>query len=259
MPPLADTQTAIREAIIDKRAAAILPRLVGGRDPTYRLSIHQRHYDASLVDVLHRRFPAIEWLVGSDFLVKAALDFVRRFPPIEPCLDEYGQDFPTFLAARRGTETTPWLAAVGALEWQLGEVAAAVDRPAVALDRLTAFEDIDLDRIVLVLQTGLAYVSAGWPVDELVKLHVGGNAPENLAFEPAAIWLEVGGSRGAFSIRRLDQPTYAFRRAIAAGQSIAAAIAAGNSADPVFDPGVALAGLFADGLVTSIAASTPGG
>jgi len=250
--PLAETQAAMRGAIVDKDAAAILPRLTGGDDPTYRLSIHQRHYEASLLRVLRGRFPAVEWLVGGPFMIAATTEFVRRHPPEKPCLAEYGADFPRFLVERPGSEPMPWLGAVGALEWEVGRVSVAVDAPAIGLDRFAEVGDTPLEALKLRLQPGLAYCHTDWPVDELVRLYVNDQAPERLAFDPAEVWLEVLGARGDFTINRLDKASYAFRQALAEGRPLAAAITAASGAEPTFDPGAALARLFADKLVTAI-------
>jgi hypothetical protein len=252
--PLAETQAAIRGAVVDKDVAAILPRLTGGVDPTYRLSIHQRHYEASLLRVLRGRFPAIEWLVGGPFMIAATSEFARRHPPQKPCLAEYGADFARFLAERPGNAAMPWLSSVAELEWHVGAASVAIDEPAIGLDRFAEVGNTPLDALTLRLQPGLAYIHAAWPVDKLVKLYVGGKAPEQLAFDPNAVWLEVHGARGNFVINRLDAPTHAFRAALAGGRSIAAAIGAAGTVAPTFDPGAALAQLFADGLVTAITA-----
>ncbi len=254
MPPLADTQAAIRGAVVDKDAAAVLLRLAGGGDRRYRLSIHQRHYEGSLVKVVRGRFSALEWLTGSAFMTAAATDFVRRHPPRRPCLAEYGEDFPHFLAARAGSAAMPWLAAAGALEWHVGTVSVAIDEPALGLDDFARSATSDLDHIVMTLQPGLAYTSAEWPVDELIRLHVDGAAPERLAFDPENVWLEVRGARGNFLINRLDPGTHSFRAALAEGRPLATAIGAASAAEATFDPGAALARLFADKLVTAITA-----
>jgi hypothetical protein len=257
MPSLADTQKAIRDAIVAGRAAMALPLLTGGRDPAYRLSIHQRHFRASLVDVLSRRFPTLGWLVGEDFLAAAATEFAVRHPPARPALGEYGEDFPAFLAARPGAGGMPWLAAVGALEWRLSDAAAAVEEPPVPLDAFAAVAGAPAEAIVLRLQGGMAYVAADWPVDVLVRLYLDGSPPERLAFEAEPVFLEIRGARGSFAIARLEAGDYAFRGALAAGRDLAAALAAAEDM-PGFDPGAALARLFAGGAVTAIdAKETP--
>jgi len=256
LPGLAEAQAAMRAAIVDGDAAGILPRLFGGRDPRYRLSIHQRHYAASIADLLRRRYPTTDWLVGASFLTRAANDFGRYSPPSRPALGEYGEKFPEFLAGRAGVEAMPWLVDLGALEWRLAEVAAQIELPALALDAFAAFAEHPLDELGLRLQPGVAYFSSAWPVDDLVRYFLDGNAPERLDFPPMAIWLELRGARGAFTMRRLDRGVHAFRLAIAAGTSLAAAIEGAATAG--IDPGAAFAGLFADALVTRIETRTSG-
>jgi hypothetical protein len=137
------------------------------------------------------------------------------------------------------------------LEWQLGEVAAEVDRPGVTLDGLKPYEAVPLEALQLRLQPGAAYSAFAWPVDDLVKLFLEGNPPHELHFDPARVLIEVRGARGRFSVRRLEEPTFAFRRALAGGAPLATAIAAAEAAGR-FEPGSAVAALFGDGLVTEI-------
>src|SRR5262245_54741193 len=101
MVSLSDLQQRVRDAVIADNVAqarSIAPLLVGGRDPSTRLAIHRRHYQASLVTALLEKFPAVTWLVGATFMQEAARAFVRRHPPAAPCIAEYGADFPDFLA-----------------------------------------------------------------------------------------------------------------------------------------------------------------
>lgn len=258
VPRLAEAQAAFRDAIVAGDLAAVLPMLTAGddgRDPRHRLSIHQRHYDASLVDLLRKRFPALEWLVGEAYLAAAARAYALTNPPRRPALGAYGADFPAFLAARPGVEAMPWLAGVGLLEWQLAEVAAAVSQPAVPIDALAAFGDASLDTLRVGLQSGLAYGAFDWPVDDLVRVFLDGNPPPTLHFVAEPVRLEIRGGRGAFTVRRIDEAIFAFRRALASGVALAAAIAAGETAGEGaagFDAGTAVAGLFTDGLVADI-------
>jgi len=257
MRRLADAQRALRDAIVAGNSSTVMPMLVaqGGRDPTYRLSIHQRHYEASLVDLVEKRFPALRWLVGAAFLRAAALDFARQWPPRAPALGAYGQGFPAYIAARPGTEAMPWLAEVGALEWSLAEVAAEVTEPPLTVDALVAFEAVPLEALHFRLQPGLAYAAFAWPVDELVRLHLDGNPPEALRFEAGRVALEIHGARGTFAMRRLSEPDFALRRALAADAPVAAGLAAAESVGDAFDAGGAVAALFSEGLVAGIHAA----
>src|SRR5215471_4471937 len=184
MPSLAETQSRLRRAVVDGDAAGIAPQLVGGRDPGRRLAIHQRHYRSSLVAAIRTRFPATGWLLGTPFLNEAARQFVRQHPPAAPCIAEYGEEFPRFLSTCSSAARVPYLYSFAILEWHLGQVAISVDRPALILEMFSRFEINTLMDTSLMLQAGLRYLHASWPVDGLMKLYLTDTAPSEYPLAP---------------------------------------------------------------------------
>ena len=181
-----------------------------------------------------------------------------QYPPAAPCIAEYGETFPDFIAAAPGAARVPYLRDFAVLEWHLGHAAVAVEYAAVALHALAAYPQDALADLTLRLQPGVYYLTAGWPVDDLIRLHLEDRASERYGMEPAEIWLEIRGARGAFRMARLDAGTYLFRRALQAGHSIGAAAEAALDADAAFDPGQALAAVMGEGLVTAVETNPAG-
>jgi hypothetical protein len=249
VPALAEVQRTLRAAVVGGDASAASALLVGGRDPRKRLAIHARHYEASLASALAGKFPALVWLAGSEFVSEAARAFVHSQPPKAPCIAEYGEDFPAFLAGRPGAERAPYLGWVGALEWRLGQAALAIEQPPLAIDALQGLDGDALAGIALRLQPGLRYLAAPYPVDELMQLFLSEAAPERFTMTDADIWLEIRGSRGSFTMRRLDEAMFRFRSVITGCETIRTAAEAALDADATFDPGAALVRLVAEGLV----------
>jgi uncharacterized protein len=249
---LAEVQASIRDAVVLGATADVAPLLVGGRDPAARLAIHRRHYEASLVEVILRRYPCVVWLLGEPFARAAASDFARWFPPTAPCMAEYAEAFPDFLARRAGVEPMPYVQWVAQLEWYLGQVALAVDEPPLHMEELAAFVPDELPDIIIGVQGGLRFLEAPWPVDDLMRAYLAEEEPDQLLLNPAAVWLQVRGERGRIQIDRLDPATFVFRNAIAQNRLLGAAAEQALDCDPAFDPGGALTALFADGLATSI-------
>jgi hypothetical protein len=258
VPSLAEAQTRIRDAVVLGALADAAPLLAGGRDPIARLAVHRRHYEASLVQAILRRFPGVVWLVGEAFTRAAARDFVRWFPPAAPCIAEYAEGFPDFLARRAEAERLPYNRWFARLEWYLGQVALAVDERPLHVHGLGAFEPAVLPDLVLGLQSGLRFLEAPWPVDDLACLHLTGAAPDRFVLQPAAVWLQVRRARGRIRIDRLDQATFAFRSAIAQGVPLGAAAEQALDVNPAFDPGGALASLLADDLAISVTLTSKG-
>jgi hypothetical protein len=255
MPTLAETQSRFRDAVVEGTAqqiAPLAPLLVGGRDPAKRLIVHQRNYQTSLVDALLVKFSASGWLVGTPFLTEAARRFVREHPPQTPCIAEYGEAFPDFLSVCPGAERVPYLCEFAELEWHVGHVAIAIDRPPVAGEEFSAIEADALPDTLLALQPGLRYLHASWPVDELMKLYLTEMAPDQFDLSPADVWIEVRGARGEFHFTRLDVADFTFRRSVLEGRSIGEAAECALDVNAAFDPGQALGSLIAACLVSAI-------
>src|SRR5262245_41829945 len=253
MPSLAETQLRIRRAVVDGDTAGIAPLLIGGRNPGRRLAIHARHYRASLAAAIRTKFPATAWLLGTPVLDEAAREFVRRHPPSTPCIAEYGEEFPGFLSTYLGGERVPYLCSFAELEWHLGRVTIAIDRPAAARDAFSALEiDTLMDRR-LALQGGLRYLHASWPVDELMKLYLTDTTPSEYRLVSENIWLEVQGARGDFYFSRLDAAEFAFRKALLLGESIGNASEQALGVDAGFDIGRAFTSLLDSGRVIGVA------
>jgi Putative DNA-binding domain len=249
---LADIQRRVRRAVVTGDVAGIEPLLIGGRHALKRLAIHHRHYETSLVTALLGKFPGTAWLVGTPFLTEAATRFVREHPPTASCIAEYGECFPSFLPTCSGADRIRYLHGFAQLEWHLGHVAVAVDRPAVTLEEFSRIDIDVLPEAVLTLQAGLRFVQAPWPIDELMKLYLTNTAPDQLSMERADVLIEIRGARGDVHITRLAPGEFTFRTAVLNGRSIAEAAERALESDAAFEPGRALAALITDGLVTAI-------
>lgn len=253
MPPLAEIQRSMRRAIVAGDAGELARLLVGGRDPRQRLAIHQRHYESSLVTALLGKFPATVWLVGSEFVTEAARRFVHDRPPERPCVAEYGEDFPMFLAVRPGADRVPYLKDFAELEWHVGQVSIAIQQPGLPLGDVAGADAESLSHAVLTTQPGLRYLHATYAVDELMKLYLSDSAPDTFRLDAGDVWIEIRGARGDLRINRLDRAAFMFRRSIGAGRSIGEAAEGALDADPSFNAGLALIAMIGEGLITGIA------
>ena len=258
MSSLAEAQQLVRQAVVTGEATEIEPLLVGGRHVAKRLAIHHRHYQTSLVTALLGKFPACVWLVGAPFVTQAAKYFVREHPPASPCIAEYGEEVPWFLSTRPEADRVPYLQPFATLEWHLGHVAVAIDRPAMSWEEIAHLHTDALPDTRLELQAGLRYLQASWPVDDLMKLYLTNTAPEQFALHAADVWLEIRGARGEFVMNRLEPGDFTFRTSIAAGLTIGEAAEAALAVRGAFDPGHALATLMVDGAVTGMAVGAQG-
>lgn len=252
---LADLQADIATAVVERAIPASASLLTGGDDPRRRFAIHSRHYAASLARSLVERFAATVWLVGSELVTQAAMGFVREHPPTRPCIAEYGEGFPAYLASGGGT-TLPYLGQFATVDWHLGRLATAVDAPP-----LHRFADCDPARLAdsrLALQPGTEYLVLDWSLDELFAFYLSGQAPDQYALRHEPVWLEVRGCRGELWLNRLTKGDHVFRQALARGSTLGRAAEVATGADEGFEPGRAALAMLHAGLITEVMASEGG-
>jgi len=252
VPALSDLQRSLRDALVHGGTQGLESLLVGGCDPNKRLAIHQRHYRVSLIRTLLERFPATVWLVGSPFVTDAAHEFVRARPPSRPCIGEYGERFPEFLATRPGAEEISYLRQFAELEWHLSRLALAVDAPCLTIGDLSTSDAAALGDATVTLQPGVLYLHADWAIDELISLYLSDDSRDHFTLQSGDVWLELRGVRGELTMKRLRHAEFLFRAALAAGESVSDAALSALEIETAFEPGLALLELVRDTLVVGI-------
>jgi hypothetical protein len=253
---LAELQDRVAEAIVGGATAPLRGALRGGGEPLRRLAVHQRHYEASLVAALGQKFPACAWLAGAELVTAAARAYVHAHPPRRPCIAEYGETFPEFLAER--AVDLPYLGAFATLEWAVGQASIAIDVPALAWADLADLGSESLLDTPLELQPGTRYLRLGWAVDELMAAFLSETEPDEFVLAEIDAPIEIRGARGQVSLRRLDAGLFAFRAALAAGATVGAAAERAVALDAAFDPGRALRQTAQAGLVIASRSSGDG-
>ena len=258
MRRLAELQHTLADALIGGDADRVASAVHGGRDPRARLSIHVRHYETSLVTALHMKFPATQWLVGSELVAAAARAYVHARPPTRPCIAEYGTGFPAFLARFARARGLPYLRMFAELELAAAETATAIELPPLAWTQVASTSPERLLACTVGIQPGARYLRSRWRVDELMKTYLSDSMPERFVVGRSETCIEVRGARGALRFARMERAAFAFRAALAAGFTIGAAAARALRYDASFDAGAALRELVQAGLVTSLEAGPEG-
>ena len=101
-----------------------------------RLSVYRNTVARSLALALAQRFPVVERLVGPAFFAAMAVPFRAAHPPRSPVLQEWGGDFPGFLAGFPPVAGLPYLPDVARIEWARGLAYHAADAGPLAADQL---------------------------------------------------------------------------------------------------------------------------
>lgn len=252
MPALHELQRAFLHTMFGAEAPALLDSVVGdGLAPSARLQIYRHHVLTTLTDALQATFPVVCRLVDERFFRYAADTYLRQQPPEAPCLFEYGQHFPAFLATFPPCRHLAYLADVARLEWALNaglhaEVAATLD-PA-ALGAVAAHE---VAQVVLTFDPSLTLLTSPWPIDAIWRAHQeeAGDEAEPVDLEAGGVCLEIRRWEDAVGFRCLDPTVGRFRTLLAEGQTLGSAAATTLASDPTFDCTAALHELLTDGIL----------
>ena len=254
MPSLRELESSFGRGLLGEPDAALLDLIApDGLTSDARLRIYRNHVLVTLTDALIATYPVVCRLVDERFFRYAADQYIRAHPPAVPCLFEYGESFAAFLATFGPCQHLEYLPDVARLEWAINFADHADDAVAIDATRLGEVPTDRIGSVTLALHPSVSFLSSRWPIDRIWRA----NQPD--ADPDATVNLDAGGAQ--LEIRRvgedvvfrsLDDATYAFRTALACGESLELAVAAAHSADLDVDLALTMQQLLADGIVTSI-------
>ncbi len=187
-----------------------------------------------MATALQLAFPAVRHVVGPEFFEGAARLFVAEAPPRSAWLDEYGADFPEFLARLAQAASLPYLPDLARLEWKVNLVLHAADAEALALARLAALGEAELEELRLAPHPAAQLLRCGFPADAVwhAVLERDDEAMAAIDLADGPVWLLVQRTQGDVHAVRLSEPEWRLARALFSGQPLGAALAAASCAEP---------------------------
>jgi hypothetical protein len=237
VPSLAELQDAFGRAIWQGSDEAVAGLIRGdGLPPEARLAIYRHHVFSTLTAALASAYPVVVRLVDARFFAYAADAYVRAHPPAGPCLVEYGESLPEFLAAFPPCRDLGYLSDVARLEWAMHRALHAPDAAPVDPERLRAVAPDAAPGIRFRLDPSLSLCRSVWPIDRIWRANQPGADP--------AIRVDLGAGGARLEVRRLGDdvvfralgaPAFAFRQALAGGKPIETAAEAALAEEPGFD------------------------
>ncbi|WP_028206441.1 HvfC/BufC family peptide modification chaperone [Paraburkholderia nodosa] len=237
-PSLADLQQAMRRSLLevpnesaDEHAAAVV--LADGLDPQARLNIYRNTAEGVLVNALRLAFPAVQRLVGADFLEGAVRLFVRAAPPRSAWLDEYGAEFPAFLAQMPHLSSVPYVIDVARLEWQVNSVLHAPEVAPLDPARLAQLDEDALGSLRLSPHPATRLLRCDSPADTIwcAVLQQDDAALRAIELADDPVHLLVQRVDEGVDTLRLSAGEWRISKALFAGEAFGAALACAPEAD----------------------------
>ncbi len=263
MPTLSEVQIAFRDALLGDDSTMVAREIArDGLAPEARLDIYRHHVLTTLTAVLEAAYPVVCRLVDRRFFAYAADRYARDEPPASPCLFEYGERFPDFLASFPACRDLVYLPDVARLEWAMHAALHAADPHAMDPAPLAAVATDDMARLVFSFDPSVTLLDSPWPVERIWRANQddAAGAPKNSS--AAVVDLAAGGAH--LEIRRIDDTVtmralapadHALRRALWKGATIGDAVATALAVDPAFDLASALTDLLQERILIGFSVS----
>lgn len=153
-----------------------------------RLAVYRNNVIYSLTQALGAQFPITKRLVGDEFFLALARDYVRLCPPEEPSLTFYGKQFPDFIKKHEHCQTLPFLSDVARLELACQFCLHAADDETLHAQELSTVPEVDYGKLQLRLKQSTSFFTSPYAAVEIWQ--------ENLKLEPEQLNLaEIKGSK----------------------------------------------------------------
>ena len=232
MPTLLDVQRAVGRGLLADDVDAATLDLVADGFAAARLAIHRQNVVGNLGKALGLAFPAVDRLVGAEFFADAARWFAVERPPRTACLDDYGAEFPDFLAEWVPAASLPYLADVARLEWA---VDMALHAPDDATLDIAALRDAaaDAGRLRFAAHPAVSLVRSDYPVNSIWRAVLDGDDVALAAIDLGSgpVQLIVERRAGSVDIARLDEPEWRFAAALFDGATLQSALESAGDGD----------------------------
>ena len=129
-----------------------------------RLEVYRHNVLTNLRGALMDIFPVVQRIVGDAFFQHAADRFIRSTPSQSGDLNQFGREWPAFLADYPHATELPYLADVARLEWAWHECFHAEDAAPLDFGRLAAIDPEEQGALFFGLHPAVRLLASAFPV-----------------------------------------------------------------------------------------------
>jgi hypothetical protein len=258
MLPLDTLQKIMTASILSGTSTRLGRELGAGKaDPFRQFAIYRNNSLISLTKALETNFPVTVRLVDERFFRWVAQDFIRRHPPCEARLSNYGGELPRFLARHPSCRGVPYVAEVARLEWSISTSLHRQELQPCLADALTGLGS-EASAARLILQPTSDFIPTRWPAFDIWTAHQSETVELPSTITRKTSYVQVIRRDSRVLLTSLPAGRFAFRRGLARGSTLLAAVQRAISRDPLFAPATELALLFSESLVTRVLTNREG-
>jgi Putative DNA-binding domain len=252
MLPLETLQRVMTASVLSQTSSRLGSKLQArNANPVNRFGIYRNNTLISLTESLKANFPVTVRLVHERFLHWVAQEFIRHHPPEEARLSSYGAKLPAYLAGLPACRSVPYVAEVARLEWAICTSLHAEERDSCSIEMLSRLGS-GVGDARLVFQPTLQLIPSRWPIIDIWNAHQRKTVELPDAIARRSTYAQVTRMGDRIRLSSLSAGRCAFRRGLARGLSLDAALRLAMARDRPFAPGPEVASLFGERIVTDV-------
>jgi hypothetical protein len=234
---LAELQQAFALALCDRREEGqVLPLFKGnGDDNARRFGLYRGNLTAAWDKTLAAAFPVLRALVGEEFFGGLAREYGKAHPSQLGDLNQFGVQFPEFLARFAHVADYPYFPDVAALEWAVHRAHYADNAEALAAERIAGIDPETVDCVRLRLHPACALIGSPWAIADIWLAHQPGAEqalPEQIECASFALVVRPQWKTGVLA---QSAAAHAALSALRDGGTLGAALDAALALDDGFD------------------------
>jgi len=195
-------------------------------DPTHiaRLRVYRNNVTTAWADTIVKNYPAVERLVGTNFMRGAAIAYVRAHPPKTPVLSLYGDSFAAFLKSFEPAKQLPYLPDVARLERAWTEAFFAPNVTPLEPGHIANLNEAQISALAPGLHPSVRMITSNWNAWEIWQANRNEAAAEKIELKSGASAAIVWWSPDGVVSRALLGAEHEFLEAISSGTTLGGAL-----------------------------------
>ena len=226
MTSLAKYQTDFFTSLVEYPSEQLLNDIdaATAEEAAIRMAVYQNNYAHGMVQVLKDAYPVILRLVGDAFFSGLALEYAKAQPPQQATMQNYGADFPGYLAEHPACQELPFLSDVATIEYCYIQCFHGPEEASINLNHLLAEDEEQLVNVQFTQHPNSYLLASDYPAldiwyanldDEVEELDLTTLSPSRvLIYRNAELQVETV---------QLNDLAFQFCRLLTEGHTIASA------------------------------------
>ena len=184
---LRELQAAFLASITASSKQSILPYIQAHplNSPARQFAVYRDSIVGRLHKALKAIYPVCQQLVGAEFFLAMASEYIAGTPSRSPDLNDYGQGFASFIENFPPAECLPYLSDTARLEWAWHHITSAPDCTRFDFVGLAACYEVNAEQIIFTLPERASLLASPYPVHQIWETNQPNYQGDNLITLPA--------------------------------------------------------------------------